>query len=235
MEIKGIIFDKDGTLFDFNKTWSKWAKIFLTEISKGDDYKAIKLGKLIGYDLVNENFFKGSVVIAGTPVEIAQKLSKEIPHIKLKQLTNYMNDIAKTVETKAATPLSPLLKKFKKNDIKIGVATNDGIEPAIAHLKSAEIFKSFDLVLGSDSGYGCKPGCGMLLEFCRKFKLNPPNVFMVGDSSHDLLAGKAANMPTIGVLTGVAKRDELLRYTENVLNNIGEIPEFFKKNNYNFS
>ena len=52
---------------------------------------------------------------------------------------------------------------------------------------------------------------------------------MVGDSAHDLLAGKAANMRTIGVLTGVAKKDELMEYTNIVLNHIGEIPDFLIK------
>ena len=36
MKIAGILFDKDGTLFDFQKTWGKWAKVFLTEISNNN-------------------------------------------------------------------------------------------------------------------------------------------------------------------------------------------------------
>ena len=47
MELTGIIFDKDGTLFDFNQTWGKWAETFLTQISEGDDNKATRLGTLL--------------------------------------------------------------------------------------------------------------------------------------------------------------------------------------------
>ena len=25
MKIKGVLFDKDGTLFDFQKTWNAWS------------------------------------------------------------------------------------------------------------------------------------------------------------------------------------------------------------------
>ena len=235
MKLTGIIFDKDGTLFDFNQTWGKWAKAFLTQISKGDDNKALRLGKLIGYDLFKNSFNEQSVVIAGTPDQIARKLIKEIPDWDINKLTKYMNHVAESVDTKSATPLRPLLKRFRANKIKLGVATNDGIDPAIAHLKSADILDLFDLVLGSDSGFGFKPGDGMLVEFCRKFKLNPSNVLMVGDSAHDLLAGKAANMRTIGVLTGIAKKDELMKYTNIVLNHIGEIPDFLINNKFTHS
>jgi phosphoglycolate phosphatase len=49
---------------------------------------------------------------------------------------------------------------------------------------------------------------------------------MVGDSTHDLIAGRAAGMPTIGVLTGMAGRETLEPYADAVLENIGEIPGF---------
>ena len=47
---------------------------------------------------------------------------------------------------------------------------------------------------------------------------------MVGDSTHDLMAGRAAGMPTIGVLTGMAGAATLAPYADIVLSNIGEIP-----------
>ena len=35
MEVKAILFDKDGTLFDFNKTWGPWFFDILNELSQG--------------------------------------------------------------------------------------------------------------------------------------------------------------------------------------------------------
>ena len=31
--IEGLLFDKDGTLFDFRASWGRWAKDFLTRIA----------------------------------------------------------------------------------------------------------------------------------------------------------------------------------------------------------
>jgi phosphoglycolate phosphatase len=47
---------------------------------------------------------------------------------------------------------------------------------------------------------------------------------MVGDSTHDLVAGRAAGMQTLGVLTGVADSEELAPFADAVLPDIGHIP-----------
>ena len=36
MRLDGIIFDKDGTLFDFGETWNSWALSLIAELSDGD-------------------------------------------------------------------------------------------------------------------------------------------------------------------------------------------------------
>ena len=47
---------------------------------------------------------------------------------------------------------------------------------------------------------------------------------MVGDSRHDLIAGRAAGMRTIGVLTGMARAEDLADLADVVLPDIGHIP-----------
>jgi phosphoglycolate phosphatase len=229
MTVSGILFDKDGTLFDFQKTWGKWAKIFLKHISKNDTEKAIKLGRRIGYNYTTEEFLSDSIVIAGTPNDIAINIISSLPKWNITELTDYMNEVAKSAEIMAAVPLKPLLLKLRSEQLKLGVATNDGSVPAIAHLKSAEIFDFFDFIVGSDSGYGFKPNPGMQIEFCKRFQLKPETVLMVGDSTHDLIAGRSANMICVGVLTGIAEESELIRYADVILNDIAEIPKFLSE------
>jgi phosphoglycolate phosphatase len=61
----------------------------------------------------------------------------------------------------------------------------------------------------------------MCLAFARQLRLDPTRVVMVGDSLHDLNAGRAAGMRTVAVLTGVAGRAELHEHADIVLTNIG--------------
>ena len=49
---------------------------------------------------------------------------------------------------------------------------------------------------------------------------------MVGDSAHDLIAGRAAGMQCVGVLTGTATRADLAPLADVVLPDIGHIPDW---------
>jgi phosphoglycolate phosphatase len=55
---------------------------------------------------------------------------------------------------------------------------------------------------------------------------------MVGDSLHDLQAGASAGMRRIGVLTGLAPREELHPHADVVLPNIGHIPDWLDQQDH---
>jgi len=65
-DIKGLLFDKDGTLFDFAATWESWAHAFLLRACEGDHAKAGRVGAAIGCDMVGRHFGPDSLVIAST-------------------------------------------------------------------------------------------------------------------------------------------------------------------------
>ena len=75
------------------------------------------------------------------------------------------------------------------------------------------------------------PGPGQLLGFADSLALDPAEIIMVGDSTHDLLAAQAAGMRGIGVLTGPATADELGRFATAVLLSVGELPEWIERQN----
>jgi phosphoglycolate phosphatase len=123
-----------------------------------------------------------------------------------------------------AVPLGPLLDRFRASGLKLGVATNDGEAPARAHLSLAGVVDRFDFIAGYDSGHGAKPGPGMCLGFAAALRLDPARVVMVGDSRHDLEAGRAAGMQVVAVLTGLAEEGELAPHADAVLPDIGHLP-----------
>ena len=104
------------------------------------------------------------------------------------------------------------------------MATNDSEAPARQHIAAHGLTALFDFIAGYDSGHGAKPGPGMCLAFARQLGLDPSRVAMVGDSLHDLHAGRAAGMRTIGVLTGMASASVLAPHADVVLPDIGAIP-----------
>lgn len=222
-KITGLLFDKDGTLFDFRISWGRWSANFLQGIAR-DAAHAGTLARAIGYDMATNGFASDSPVIAATATDIAAALLPHLPGETLAGLTDRINATASTAPMAPAVPLRPLLSDLRARGLRLGVATNDTEAPARRHLAAHEITDCFDFISGYDSGHGAKPGPGMCLAFLARFGLDPGRTAMVGDSLHDLEAGRAAGMRTIAVLTGIAPREVLAPHAEVVLPDIGAIP-----------
>ncbi|WP_109310422.1 HAD family hydrolase [Ruegeria sp. AU67] len=224
MPIDAILFDKDGTLFDFADTWGGFGRSVLEKLSDGDQKRAAELGQAIGFDPVSEEYADDSIVIAGTVEEIAEALAPYFPDMPSDELIDILNTESATATQAPAVPLVPFLDALRQLGLKLGVATNDGEMPALQHLASVGIRDHFDFVAGYDSGHGFKPGPGQLIAFATHVGVDPSRVAMVGDSLHDLQAGRAAGMTTIGVLTGLAPAEALAPMADVVLPDIGHIP-----------
>lgn len=227
--VAGILFDKDGTLFDFNATWSAWAYDFLTELTEGNTSKAAFLAGTLGFDYAHRSFHPESPVIAGTPEEIAQYIKPFVQDVPDAELLDRMNRSASNAPQVEAVPLAPLLAEMRGAGLKLGVATNDAELPARSHLGRAGVLEQFDFIAGFDSGFGGKPMPGQMLAFADQNGLDPSRVVMVGDSLHDLHAGRAAGMRCVGVLTGLATGPDLSDHADVVLPDIGFLPDWLKQ------
>ena len=197
-------------------------------MSEGDRARAAQLGAAIGYDFEAAKFAASSVVIAGTPSDIAQALQEVLPDIAPNDLVDILNEEAENAPQAEAVALHPYLTDLRARGLKLGVCTNDGEAPARAHLAAARVTELFDFIAGFDSGHGAKPAPGPLLAFAKSQGLAPEHVAMVGDSLHDLKAGRAAGMQTIGVLTGMAGEADLAPFADVVFPDIGHIPAWLE-------
>ena len=224
--IKGVIFDKDGTLFDFNATWGAWSRTLLTAEAKGDAAMLARLADVLGYDLATDRFLPGSIVIAETVETVAAAIQSVIDEPDRDALIERMKEATLHVPQVEAAPLVPFFDGLKARGLVIGVATNDAEDPARRHLQAAGVLGHCDFVAGYDSGYGGKPAPGQLHGFCAAMGLPARNCVMVGDSLHDLEAGRAAGMRTVGVLTGPALVEELNPFADVVLSSIAGLPDW---------
>lgn len=229
--IKGIIFDKDGTLFDFNATWGTWARGMLEAETGGDPGLFATLADALGYDIGANRFQPGSIVIAATVGEVADAILQVMPDQDRSALLTRMNATAAEVEQVEAVPLIPYFTDLRAMGLSLGIATNDAEAPALRHLVRAGVVDLFDFIAGYDSGHGAKPAPGQLYAYCKKTGLEPAQCVMVGDSTHDLDAGRAAGMRTIGVLTGPARQAELAPFADVVLPTIAAIPDWLISQN----
>lgn len=217
--IAGIIFDKDGTLFDFRATWTAPFRALLDELASGGQYEAA--AECLGFDRESGQFRPDSLVIASTSGEVAWALGSvlELEPIEVLKALDRVGSAARQVP---AVPLRPCLADLQAVG-PLGLVTNDSEAPARRHLQDADVIDLFEFIAGFDSGFGAKPEPGQLLAFAERVGLEPENVVMVGDSRHDLHAARAAGMIAVGVLTGVAGVSELSDLAEVVLPDIGHL------------
>ncbi|MDV4143635.1 HAD family hydrolase [Shimia sp. FJ5] len=223
MRVDGLLFDKDGTLFDFGATWNSWAAGMIRDFADGDAEMAARIAAELDFDLPSEKFLPESVVIAGTNREAAEAVARAVPGQDVEEMELRLMHAAADAPLAPAVALAPFLDGLAGLGLRLGVMTNDTEYAARAHLGEAGVAEKFHFIAGFDSGFGAKPAPGPLLAFADAVQIDPARVAMVGDSTHDLIAGRAAGMQTIAVLTGVAGADELAPFADVVFPDIGHI------------
>lgn len=225
--VQAILFDKDGTLFDFQKTWGHWAKQLILDLSGGDAALITRISDVLGFDFETAQFSPDSISIACTPEEQVDLLHPLLPQIGREALSARMVADETNTSPVLVDGTQALLHDLSERGIKLGVVTNDFERGARMQLKLTELEPFFDTIIGFDSGFGGKPAPGGCLAGAKQLNTAANDTVMVGDSLHDLHAGRAAGMRTIGVLTGTAQREELEPHADIVLDDISRMHDLF--------
>ncbi|MEJ6394356.1 HAD family hydrolase [Gymnodinialimonas sp. 2305UL16-5] len=226
MAIKGVLFDKDGVLFDFQASWGVGTWHTIQALAGGRADLAERLADCLDYDLEARRFHPSSFAIAGTAAEVADAIADVLTHRNRAEIQTFLDDAGAATEMVPAAPLADVFDALIDRGLPLGVATNDSEMAARQQIAGQGVFDRFAFIAGSDSGHGAKPAPGMCLAFAAETRLTPDECVMVGDSTHDLHAGRAAGFRTLGVLTGVATAAVLAPWADAVLPSIAELPDW---------
>ena len=225
MDCLAIIFDKDGTLFDFEATWGAWAGRVLAELAQRSGVSAQRLGAQIGYEFRADGtagFARSSLVIAGTLAEVVAALMPALPMLGAQEVSDFLDAEAMRAPLVPVLPLGRLLDALAPRHL--AVMTNDSEGSARAHLRAQGVEDRFSRIIGFDSGFGAKPSPEPLRAALGG--IDPARALMVGDSRHDLAAGRALGAKTVGVLTGPARAEDLADLADVILPSIAALPDW---------
>lgn len=234
MNIRAILFDKDGTLVDFNRTWLRPYQRAAAELQSRFDVDAGELMKRGGFIAESLAWRPDSPLAAGSNAAIIDCWSEVIGAPLTGEARGAVEarlHLRADEYAPAVAHLPALLAALRASGMALGVATMDNEASARRMLRAAGADALVDFVCGADSGYGLKPDAGMARAFCDACGVRPAQVMVVGDSPKDINMGRAAKAGvTVGVLTGAHTAADLA-CADRIVDSIAEAPALLRELN----
>lgn len=232
MKIAGVLFDKDGTLIDVNRTWVPIYRQMLAELFEIDEQGAETLMAKAGFDRASGRFLPNSVLAGGTTRQLIDIWWPGLDDAGAAAKARILDhDYAHLVRDKLAPllPLAPILNELRGMGLKLGVATNDSHVSARNHLAHVGVLGLFEEVIAADTVSIPKPSGEMIKRFAEVAGLHPSAIAMVGDNSHDMEEARngCAGL-AIAVLTGNAGHADIAHLADYTLDSIADIPALLR-------
>ena len=233
MPIRGLLFDKDGTLLDYHRTWMDVNWALATHLAGENEAHKLRLMVRGGYDPASGLVRSGTPLAAGTAREIAECFAPDLDEDALCALAAAYEEIFIEGACRAAVPVDFLrdtLRGLRSSGYRLGIATTDSEKGIYSSLGRFEVLELFDFLAGHDSGHGVKPEPGMVSAFCVAVALPAAEVAVIGDNPHDLAMGRAAGAGLlVGVLTGTSKTPDLAPLADHVLESVADLPALLNR------
>ena len=107
-----------------------------------------------------------------------------------------------TVLTYAFDGVAELIVGIVERGLKWGVVTNKSARFTLPLTKAMPLFSTAQTIVSGDTTPHAKPHPAPLLEAARQLGVSPGRCLYVGDDERDIVAGRAAGMPTVAAAYG---------------------------------
>lgn len=179
MNVKAVIFDMDGVIFDTERIYlESWISVFKDygyELKKEIYFSVMGKGRDRVKEIYLENFGKK------LPIEEMYKKKDQILMEKIYEDKNLLKEGA-----------FEILSYLKKNNIKIALATAAKRERVLNHLESYKLYDFFEVITTGEDILNGKPNPEIFLKTMKKLELTCEEVMIVEDSVAGIEAAIAA-------------------------------------------
>ncbi len=216
MNMKAVIFDMDGVIFDSERlVLEGW----------------LELGKKYGIPDIDKIFPKciGSNAVASKRIFL-DYYGEDFPYDTYKQETSA--DYHAKYDG-GRLPMKPgikeLLQFLKENGYHIGLASSTRYEVVRQQLEDAGILSYFETLTCGDMVKKSKPEPDIFLKAAETLGVHPQDCIVIEDSYNGIRAASRACMFPIMVPDMIAPDEEMEQLAKAIFSNLNEVREFLEK------
>ncbi len=212
-QIRGFIFDIDGTLIDSNDAHAECLRKAFRHEGFAIEFDTIRKLIGMGFDHIMPKL---------TGLSAESEEGKTVSRLK----DTYFQEVFPSI------PVFPDAKKLVKtlyeNDYKIGIATSASRNDLKKFTQKIGIEPYLDEKMSADDADASKPCPDIIEAALDKMGLKPEEAVMVGDTPYDIKAAARAQVKTIAFRTGEWPEEEL-KGAVAVVNGPAELLKNFPK------
>jgi phosphoglycolate phosphatase-like HAD superfamily hydrolase len=223
-----VVFDKDGTLVDFDAMWVPWVTEIAARLEAATGLLlAEDFYDSVGFDAATGRTIPGGGLSGGPMSDLREQTVEFLRDRGLDPAAAesavdaawFIPDPVATAQPLADLPA--LFSALRERGLRIAVATSDDHAPTEETLAALGLSEFVDGIVAADDDRGVKPAPELLHWLAETLGVEPARMAIVGDTPGDLRMGRAAGAGrSIGVLTGVSSREELEPLADLILPSI---------------
>lgn len=185
-DIKGVLFDLDGTLIDSMWVWKEVDEKYVHKYGLKEPEGFYQTIEGMSFMETARYYQKTFPQLNRTPEEIGKEWFQMVEAIYEKEVT-------------LKKGAGEFLARLKQHGIKIGIATSNIRELAESVLEAQKVLAYFDVICTSGEVNAGKPEPDVYLKAAEKLKLKPQECLVFEDVPNGILAGKRAGMKVCAV------------------------------------
>jgi len=229
---EAFLFDKDGTLVSFDH----WLSVMVERAARLGRHLGLStkdkdaLLKFMGVDPhTGEGLPQGIIHLPRCDAEL--KVAAYLEALGVSRSLELVSAVFREVDQefpferyiKPTPRAEEFLAGVKGAGGRVGIVTGDSAAATRRQLAALGWEGLVDVVVGTDVCPARKPAPEPVVQACAALGVAPELGVMVGDSPADLLAGRNAGCPSIGVLTGLGNREELMPLADALVPDLSAI------------
>lgn len=232
-----VVFDKDGTLVDFDVLWSSKMRRAIDQLAAETRLPpdaTDRLLRLIGVDPATRTVIAESPLAVTTLAKLGVVATVGLHQAGFawhaaESVVNrvFMPAIEASPTRDDLIPLGPvrgLCSALRGRGVRVAILTSDDRRASEDSLPLLGIADSVEAMVCGDDALASKPAPDGLLKLARDLGVAPARTLMVGDSAADMRTGRNAGVGgCIAVLSGTGRREDLAPLADVVIADVSEI------------